>query len=468
MVLGGVLFLAVVAAATLLARPGLQWAGLGVGLLVLAWVSARTTAGSSAPATSASDQRWRLGFALLATALLVSVAVRDSGPMTAVVTLAALGLVAWAGLLSARPLGVLAAPLLAVVSAWRGLAWLTRSARPRRPVSGALPALRGAAFGVVLLIGVGALLVSADDAFAGLAYKALPTPNIDWLPVRALLGSAVLLLGAGIAFSAAAPAALGPEPTWTPRARIEWLLPLGALIALLAVFLVVQAAVLFDAYPAALVAGDLTPAERARSGFGQLVAVTIVLATVLGWAAARVAEQDRRLLVALGVVTIVLVETLVASALRRMFLYEDAFGWSVLRLDVAVFEVWLGLVVPAAALLWLTGRGPSVTRVMVASAGIGVLGLALVGPDAVVASASVDRYERTGRIDVSYLTRLGPDATPALARLPEPVATCVLGFKEPADDPWYALNMSRLRADPLVADKRAAGVPIDLQCPPSR
>ena len=55
--------------------------------------------------------------------------------------------------------------------------------------------------------------------------------------------------------------------------------------------------------------------------------------------------RDRVLLRVLLGALCVLTLAVVASALYRMSLYQDAFGYTVLRVFVDGFELWLGLVV---------------------------------------------------------------------------------------------------------------------------
>jgi len=222
----------------------------------------------------------------------------------------------------------------------------------------------------------------------------------------------------------------------------------------LAAFLAVQAAELFDAFPPSLVIGHATPAERARHGFGQLVAVTLIAVAVLAWAGWAAADRPRprRALTLAGGTLLALVLVLTASALRRMGLYEQAFGWTVLRLQVAAVELWLAAVLVLVAAAWLARRTAAVPRLVVASAGVALLVLGLAGPDALVASWNVDRWQHTRRSDVGYLSSLSDDAVPALDRLPEPLRSCVLAGRvvlpgrAAASAPWYAANLSRSRA----------------------
>jgi hypothetical protein len=143
----------------------------------------------------------------------------------------------------------------------------------------------------------------------------------------------------------------------------------------------------------------------------------------------RVADTtaDRRWL--LGAVGLLCALTLlvVASALRGMSVYQDAYGFTTLRLFVDVFEGWLGFVVLAIMLAGAARRGRWLPRIALVSGCLALLGLAAVNPDAWVAGRNIDRYEATGRLDLNYLQSLSADAAPVVVdRLPEEVSRCVL------------------------------------------
>jgi Domain of unknown function (DUF4173) len=142
-----------------------------------------------------------------------------------------------------------------------------------------------------------------------------------------------------------------------------------------------------------------------------------------------------------------------------LWLYSEAYGLTVLRVLAVVVEAWLALVLVMVAVAGARRRSSWVPRAAVLSGAALFTALALTGPDAVVAASHVERFERTGAIDVSYLSQLSADAAPTLARLPEPYRSCVLagppaGRPAPgdatADDlPWTSWNLARrLAADP--------------------
>jgi hypothetical protein len=451
-VLAGVVAVAVLAGATLPAPvAGLQWTVLVAAMAAVVVHAARR------PLPGAD--RMLLGLVLA----LGAVSTVRTSAILALCLLAALGL---GGLLATGGRSwpsVLATPLVLLVAALRGLPWAWFGLRRWRWPAGGLGWVRGLGVTVVVVWVCGALLASADSAFAALLRRIVPHVDLGSLPVRVAVGTFAAWLAVALAFAAAVP------PRWPVlrhRRRFgqvaEWLLPVVAVDALLTAFLAVQAAELFDAHSESLVHGDATPAERAQQGFGQLVMVTLIVALLLGWAARR-CDRDTprhgRLLLTAGGTLLLLVLVLVGSALRRLWLYEEAFGWTVLRLNVGVFELWLGVVILLAGVAWLVRRTAAVPRLVVASAAAVLLGLGLASPDAVVGSWNVDRFERTGKIDLDYARRLSDDAVPALARLTEPQRSCALAYHRMDPAPWYAVNVSRLRARAVLRSLPAPSTP---------
>ena len=170
----------------------------------------------------------------------------------------------------------------------------------------------------------------------------------------------------------------------------------------------------------------LTYADYVHQGFGQLTVATALTLLVI-WAAARKApratSEDRRWL--RGSLGLLCLQTLVVvgSALHRMSLYQDAYGFTRLRLLVDVFEGWLGCWCWPRS--WAaSGCGPPGCRASrCVSGSVALLGLAAVNPDAWIASHNLDRYAETGRVDLDLparpLRRRHPHAR--RARRPRPL-----------------------------------------------
>ena len=65
-------------------------------------------------------------------------------------------------------------------------------------------------------------------------------------------------------------------------------------------------------------------------------------------------------------------------------------------------------------------RAAWLPRAIVAVTAVAFVAFALADPERRIADANVERYERTGEIDMAYLLRLGPDAAPAVAKVTQP------------------------------------------------
>ena len=201
---------------------------------------------------------------------------------------------------------------------------------------------------------------------------------------------------------------------------VEATVVLVSVIVLFAGFAVTQVVALAGGGRHVVETAGLTYAEYARSGFFQLVAVAAIALAVLltvdvftGSSTGR----NRRRLVLLSEVVVTLTLVVVVSALRRLDLYENAYGLTMLRLYAATFVGWIGvsLILLGA---WISKRRD---RAWFPAAAVGaglaaVLALNVVNPEAMVVRRNVALAERTGRFDPGYLSRLSDDAVPEMVR----------------------------------------------------
>lgn len=437
--------------------------GMGAGLLVAvvpavvaAYVAARTARRAARP--------WTVVWVIGCLALLVVPALRDSAwPSTlAILSAVLLGALALHG--SRTWPGILLSPLGFFDAAVSGVGWAWTGLRSRGGVSKDrwLPVAKATAVAVALLALFGALFASADAAFADLLGGLMPDVSVGDGPIRFLL----FLLGAVLALAAARTAAAPLR--WDrikvapgkPRSRVEWALPLVVLNLLFAGFNAVQLAVLFGGYDKVLQSTGQTYAEYARQGFWQLLWATLltlaVIALALRWAP-REGVGDRRFVrIVLGVLC-ALTLIVVASALRRMDLYVDAYGLTRLRVSVAAMELWLGLVIVLIMAAGVFGAR-WLPRAVAGSSAAVVLAFGLLSPDGMVAERNVTRFVADAKIDLAYFQSLSADAVPALDRLPEPQRSCALRgindeMSRDGDVPWYAMSLGEYRARQILRER---------------
>lgn len=447
-VLRGVSGAAVVAAfAVPVDRPGVGWV-IGVGGIVAA-VGMLGRGSQRPPALG----RWLWGG--MAVALAGVGAVRAAEWLFVLCVLGA-GVAGALALTEGRSvLGVVAGPVSAMEAVVRGLPWVGRGVAALR--GGAGSRARGLAVSVGVTVGLvvvfGALFAGADAVFASVVDAVVPrvdAGSVSWWVV-VFAGAAVVTVGAVYLVVAPPPEVDGPAPARRSVRLVEWALPVGVLVVLFGLFVVVQLAVLFGGREYMLRTSGLTAADYARGGFWQLCVVTVLAQVVIAVAVRKAPRRTRGergwlrgLLGGLTVLTLVIV----ASALSRMWAYQESYGYTLLRVLVAAFELWFGVVLLMVLAAGVRLRAEWLPRAVVGSALGALLVLAVVNPDAYVAERNVDRYERTGKIDVEYLGGLAVDAAPELARLPEPERSCALRAMRGrlaayGRDGWQGWNLGR-------------------------
>jgi hypothetical protein len=145
-----------------------------------------------------------------------------------------------------------------------------------------------------------------------------------------------------------------------------------------------------------------------------------------------------------------------------MWAYEQAYGFTQLRLLVSVCELWLGVVfvLVLAAGVRLRTTATWLPRTVLATAVAALIGICALNPDGFIAERNVIRYTKTNQVDLGYLGQLSADAVAALDRLPEPLRTCALerihsDLVRSGPDEWRQWNLGRYWARDLLANYRA-------------
>ncbi len=192
-----------------------------------------------------------------------------------------------------------------------------------------------------------------------------------------------------------------------------------------------------------------TYADYARRGFFELLTVAVLtLSMILGlnWLTRRENKRQIRWFnlsssVMMGFVLVILV-----SAFQRMRLYEAAFGYTRLRLNVYVFMVWLGaLLVWFVLSQWVRPDRFAIGGIVMA---IGFLvTLNVINPDRFIAQENITRYRQMGDLDVAYLTTLSDDAIPVLVDALPMVAGDTQEVLKPQCDYFWDEGYNRYEED---------------------
>ncbi|WP_433795266.1 DUF4153 domain-containing protein [Actinoplanes sp. CA-252034] len=429
--------------------------GIGWFLAALTLTAGVVVAVRRAGDMSRTDRWTRIVWAAAALALLLVPAFRNAWWLVTFSVIGALGCAALAIVGGRQVRSILFSLFAAPYAALRGLPWVRDHLQGSNRNPGmARRVIFSTALTIVILLVFGGLLSSADVAFSTLLDGLVPDFEggsiFEWVFLAALGG---LLAVSGIYTLSAPPVTSGLDTPGRGRfGLVEWAPACLALVLLFAGFVGVQFTVLFGGAVHVLKTSGLSYAEYARSGFWQLVAVTLlslaVLAALARWARREVKVERVVLRVLLGLLCALSV-VIVASALSRMWAYQRVYSFTGERIFVMSLELLLGTVFVMIALAGIRWRGRWIPQTTVGLAVLMLLGLAVLDPEGYVASRNAKRYEATGKIDAWYLRALSADATPALTRLPDPVRRCTLSWiadelEQP--DPWYAWNLGRSRA----------------------
>lgn len=288
-----------------------------------------------------------------------------------------------------------------------------------------VPILRGVILAFPILAVLGTLLAAADPVFAQLLKNLLGAFNLERLPeyLFRLMYILVFAYGfTGILISAIKPVPPeehpNPHQPWKMRflgATETWII-LGSVALLFSVFVVLQIRYLFGGQ-ANINETGFTYSEYARRGFFELVWVAILslgLYTGLSTVSIRKSRSQELTFTLLTVANLGLVLVILASALQRLVLYENAYGFTRLRTYTHLFIPWLGLLLVTTLILQATGqRGRLGLALFVFLTGFS-LTFTFVNVDALIARLNLERARAGQELDVAHLLTLSNDALPTL------------------------------------------------------
>jgi hypothetical protein len=432
------------------------------GLNVLLWAGALLIASVVLLAHRRSRALSGGGHFLLMTALLFAAAFvwRDSVTLNFLAGLGlliALALMAWraragriwlAGV-SEYALGILAAgvqtffagfPLLFRDVHWRevtGTGW-TRHLKA---------VLRGALIALPLLILFGGLLMAADAAFEKMINGLFLTNHNDafghillafilmWISGGFLRG---MLFGREVKFTSDGRATLArstepvnyvvetplvgnaPQPLKPEPIRlgiIEVGVTLGLLNLLFLVFVLLQFSYFFGGASWVQGTDGLTYAEYYRRGFFELVtvaALVLPLLLIAHWLLRKGNPAHERIFRALAGMQVFLLFIMMASAVRRMLLYQSEYGLTELRLYTTAFIAWLAIVFIWFVATALRGRREQFAYGALVAGLLVIATLHVINPDALIVRVNVAHRQAGKSFDASYAASLSADAAPAL------------------------------------------------------
>lgn len=245
----------------------------------------------------------------------------------------------------------------------------------------------------------------------------------------------------------------------------EALVVLVAVDLIVGLFVALQLAYLFGGLDT-LAAAGMTYSTYARRGYFELVAAAALSGGILVVLEYQVLVRTRAYAaLAIGLVGLTLI--VLASAVLRLQLYQDAYGWTELRLYVAVSIAAMAATLGTMAVVLATDRTRWLGHAMAVIGVVALVSLNVLAPAAFVAERNLERVidpslvppDGEVALDADYLGVLPDDAIPALVaalpRLPELEAGRIRRLLVerrtelealPAYDAPFAWNFGRERA----------------------
>ena len=250
--------------------------------------------------------------------------------------------------------------------------------------------------------------------------------------------------------------------------HIESSILFGSVNVLFFIFILVQLTYLFGG-ETNISAQGLTYAEYARRGFFELIAVAIISLLLLLTIEKYIVKKEMghalgfKILSTTLVVQVILIMT---SAFTRLSLYEEAYGFTTLRLYSHAFIILLAIIF--CLLLYKIHKDKRENvfafRVFISIA-LFLAVMNFLNPDAFIARRNIEQFAITAKLDIYYLSHLSDDAIPDTIKilnianedLKKSFARELYWRAQNSNSPyfskWQSLNISRMRAQKILNSK---------------
>ncbi|MCM3573417.1 MULTISPECIES: DUF4153 domain-containing protein [Mesobacillus] len=206
-----------------------------------------------------------------------------------------------------------------------------------------------------------------------------------------------------------------------------------------------------------------TYAEFARRGFFELLFVTMLNLLIISTIVSYVDKASRFMTLAIRALLSLLVifsGVMLYSAFIRLFMYEEAYGFTFARVLAHSFMIFL-LVVLCYSFMRIWMDRLSLVRFYILSAIIFYTLVNTVQLDTFVVERNIERYSETGKIDIYYLNSLSYEGVEGLVELyklnPDHPGLSDLLLQRrqeflDSEESWNTINMSRRSAEKALMD----------------
>lgn len=325
--------------------------------------------------------------------------------------------------------------------------------------------LIGLAIGIPMLFVITGLLMSADAIFQDVMLR-LPAFILQLNFLEGFLRTAFIVVVGFLFFGVfqvlftQEESAVGPQEQSKKIVRWDSITAITILILINAIYLLFVV-IQFRYFFSGMLMEGFTYAAYARRGFAELVVVLLINWTLL-MSFLKLVQDDRRgiklTMNILYSLLIVVSGVMLASAYQRLSMYEAAYGFTLDRLLAHAFMIFL-MIIFAYTFIRVWIERLSVTHFYLIMGLTFYTVLNVVNVDQIIVDQNIERYEKTGKIDIYYLHSLSYTGWDGLIHLYElgeddPALTELLIMKQEevskeAESSWQSFNFAKQK----VAEK---------------
>lgn len=285
--------------------------------------------------------------------------------------------------------------------------------------------LIGLVIGIPLLLIITGLLMSADAVFQDIVLR-LPRFLLQLDFQEGVFRFVVVMFFALLFFGVFQVLHVKPESVNQnydkEKRSLHWdsVTALTILILLNTVY-VLFAAVQFKYFFSNGLQDGFTYAEYARRGFFELIVVTLINWTILISFMKLVNEKRKPMRLTIKAMYTLLIGVsgvMLASAYQRLSMYEAAYGFTIDRILAHAFMIFL-MVIFAYTLIRVWLERLSLLHFYLIVGLFFYTGLNVIHVEQIIVDKNLERYERTGKIDIHYLNSLSYTGVSGLIRLYE-------------------------------------------------
>lgn len=159
------------------------------------------------------------------------------------------------------------------------------------------------------------------------------------------------------------------------------------------------------------VAKSINYAEYARSGFFQLMFISLINITII--LVSKHAKEESKYSKTMSIVMIILTLIIIVSSALRMHMYESAYGYTLLRLLVYTI-LFTETVLFIPTIVYILNSKVNILKYYLIITTVVYTALCLSPIDYIIANNNINRYYKTNKIDINYLQNYHSDNVPLL------------------------------------------------------